>query len=234
MVHSIDEQVGRMVGLLAELGISEETIVVFTSDHGEMFTSQGRMYKTTFHTEAATVPLLIRDPAAKHGRRTSGACINTPDLAPTLLGLLGLAERIPEEMEGADLSFIVRGEAGTEPPFAFLQGTGHTYQWIDGFEWRAIRSGRFTYARYLKDGAERLYDRQNDPHEIRDLSTSEEFADIRAHLRLAMAGKMADLQDGFHPCTWYRDRWMHRGYSIRAAARGEFGPLPPIEPQRTE
>jgi len=47
-----------------------------------------------------------------------------------------------------------------------------------------------------------------------------------------MEEKMKDLNDGFHPCTWYRDHWMHEKYSIKASAKGEFGPLPPIEPNR--
>ena len=48
----------------------------------------------------------------------------------------------------------------------------------------------------------------------------------------ASTTKMAELKDEFHTCTWYRDHWMYKNFSIKAAAQGEFGPLPPIEPQR--
>ena len=48
-----------------------------------------------------------------------------------------------------------------------------------------------------------------------------------------MADKMEELNDEFKPCTWYRDHWMYNNYSIKAAAKGEFGPLPPITPYRT-
>ena len=103
MVNSIDEQFGRVVELLDSLGIADNTIVVFTSDHGEMMTSQGRMFKMIFYDEACRIPFLIRCPGAKRGR--TDVCLNTPDIAPTLLGLVGLSDSIPAEMEGDDLSF---------------------------------------------------------------------------------------------------------------------------------
>lgn len=232
MVHSIDTQFGRVLAQLDSLGLADNTIVVFTSDHGEMFASQGRMYKLTFYDEAARIPFLVRYPPLQTKGR-SEACLNTPDIAPTLLGLMGLHRDIPEEMEGADLSFILRQEEGTEPPFAFLQGMGHTYQWKDGYEWRAVRTGRYTYARYLRDGSELLFDREKDPHMKRNLIDEKEYRPVLSTLRTQMKEKMAELKDEFKPCTWYRDHWMYKNYSIRAAAKGVFGPLPPIVPYRT-
>lgn len=110
MANSIDEQFGRVVGLLDSLGIADNTIVVFTSDHGEMMTSQGRMFKMIFYDESCRIPFLMRCPGAKTGK--TDVCLNTPDIAPTLLGLVGLSDSIPAEMEGDDLSFAVRGGKG--------------------------------------------------------------------------------------------------------------------------
>ena len=230
MVNSIDEQFGRVVELLDSLGIADNTIVVFTSDHGEMMTSQGRMFKMIFYDEACRIPFLIRCPGAKRGR--TDVCLNTPDIAPTLLGLVGLSDSIPAEMEGDDLSFAVRGGKGLEPDFAFMQGMGHTHLWRNGFEWRAVRDKRYTYARYLRDGSELLFDRQKDPHMTRNVAEDKKYAKVLASLRSGMAAKMEELNDEFKPCTWYRDHWMYKDFSIKAAAHGEFGPLPPIEPVR--
>ena len=230
MVNSIDEQFGRVVELLDSLGIADNTIVVFTSDHGEMMTSQGRMFKMIFYDEACRIPFLIRCPGAKRGR--TDVCLNTPDIAPTLLGLVGLSDSIPAEMEGDDLSFAVRGGKGLEPDFAFMQGMGHTHLWRNGFEWRAVRDKRYTYARYLRDGSELLFDRQKDPHMTRNVAEDKKYAKVLASLRSGMATKMEELNDEFKPCTWYRDHWMYKDFSIKAAAHGEFGPLPPIEPVR--
>jgi mucin-desulfating sulfatase (N-acetylglucosamine-6-sulfatase) len=231
MANSIDEQFGRVVGLLDSLGIADNTIVVFTSDHGEMMTSQGRMFKMIFYDESCRIPMLVRCPGAKHGK--TDVCLNTPDIAPTLLGMVGLSDSIPEEMEGRDLSFVVRGEKGIEPDFAFMQGMGHTHLWRNGFEWRAVRDKRYTYARYLRDGSELLFDRKKDPHMTRNVAGERKYAKVLETLRGGMAARMEELNDEFKPCTWYRDHWMYKNFSIKAAAHGEFGPLPPIEPVRT-
>jgi len=231
MVNNLDEQFARIVACLDKSGLSDNTIVVFSSDHGEMFASQGRMFKLTFYDEASRIPLLVRYP----GRVKPGAsdvCINTPDIMPTLLGLMGLHSQIPREVEGQDLSFVLSGAGGPEPEAAFLQGMGHTHLWQDGFEWRAVRDKRFTYARYLRDGREILLDRKTDPHMKTDVAQDPSYATQIARLRSIMAGRMKELNDEFQKCTWYRDHWMHRNYSVKAAARGPFGPLPPIEPKR--
>lgn len=231
MVNSIDEQFARLTRRLEESGAAENTIVVFTSDHGETFGSHGRMFKLTFYDEAARIPLLVRWPKKVKPGRTD-ACLGTPDLMPTLLGLMGLAAEIPKEADGEDLSFALRGEPGEEPEAAFLQGLGHTYLWRDGFEWRAVRDKRFTYARYLRDGKELLFDRREDPLCRTDVAADPQYADQLQRLRGWMQAKMEGLGDEFRPCTWYRDRWMYKNYSVKAAARGEFGPLAPIEPKR--
>ncbi len=231
MINNLDEQFGRMMAKLDELGISDDTIVIFTSDHGEMFGSQGRMFKLTFYDEAACVPLLVRWPG-KIKPAVHETCINTPDIMPTLLGLMALKNQIPDDVEGHDLSFVLRGEKGTEPQAAFLQGMGHTFQWLDGYEWRAVRDKRFTYAKYLRDGKELLFDRKTDPRMKKDVSADPSYQRQLDTLRSCVAEHMAALNDTFRPCTWYRDHWMYKKYSVTAAARGTFGPLPPIEPQR--
>jgi len=231
MVNNLDELFGRIMEHLEKLGIADDTIVVFSSDHGEMFASQGRMYKLTFYDEAARIPLLVRYPKkVKPG--ISDACINTPDIMPTLLGLMGLKDRIPAEVEGKNLDFILQGEKGEEADAAFLQGMGHTYLWADGYEWRAVRDKRFTYAKYLCDGKELLFDRKKDPFMKHDVATESSYADDLARLRKIMAGKMEELKDEFRNCTWYRDHWMYKRYSVKSSARGDFGPLPPVEPMR--
>jgi len=232
MVNQLDEQFGRILEKLDELGLTEDTIVVFTSDHGEMFGSQGRMYKLTFYDEAARIPFFVRHPKTmKSG--ASDVCLNTPDIMPTLLGGLGLSKQIPNEVEGADLSFVLRNEKSEEPETAFLQGLGHTYRWIDGFEWRAVRDKKFTYAKYLRDGKELLFDREKDPLMKKDVSTDPAYQDELNRLKKQMSEKMKNLNDEFPKCSWYRDHWMYKNYSIKAGAKGEFGPLPPIEPNRT-
>ena len=105
---------------------------------------------------------------------------------------------------------------------AFLQGMGHTYLWIDGAEWRAVRSKQYTYATYLVDGSELLFDNLNDPMQKRNLIDDPEFAEMKIHMREFMKSKMAGLNDEFKPCTWYRDHWTDGNRNIVASANGPF------------
>lgn len=121
----------------------------------------------TFYESAARVPFLMRWPGRIPAGVQSDVLLNTPDIMPTMLGLLNM--KIPESVEGTNLSHSALGKPGDEPDFALLQSMGHTFRWLDGFEWRAVRTKRFTYARYLRDGKELLFDNQQDPLQSRNL-----------------------------------------------------------------
>ena len=220
MVTSLDEYMGRLMAKLKELEIDENTIVVFSSDHGEMFGENGRIFKLTFYESAARIPLLIRWPGKIPAGLVSDATINTPDLMPTILGLADLP--VPDEVEGMDLSHKCLGIAGPEPPFAFMQGMGHTFLWRDGHEWRAIRDKRFTYARYLVDGKELLFDNQKDPLQTKNLIGDPFFTGIHRKMQEAMETKMEELGDEFKKVTWYRDNWLDDNRNIIRSATGDF------------
>lgn len=212
---SFDWEVGRLLHALRRFELEEDTIVVVTSDHGEMFGSQGRIAKKIFYEEAARVPFLVRWPGEVVPDRND-VCLNTPDIAPTLLGLMGLP--IPTSMEGVDLSPIACGEDGSTPDVAFMQGMGHTFQWVDGDEWRAVRDERYTYATML-DGPEYLFDNVEDPYQQRNLVHDPEYRDQRQRLRSKMEAKMDELNDPFQPTTWYRGRWVEDRVILRSATR---------------
>lgn len=204
MTANLDWNFGRLLAAIDKSGQAENTMVVFTSDHGEMFGAHGRVAKLTFYEEAASVPLVIRWPG-KAPAQVSDALINTPDLMPTLLGLMGLS--IPKAVEGLDLSHCVLGNPTLEPEAAFLQGMGHTYLWLDGFEWRALRDTRYTYALTRSDGREHLFDRQADPLQMTDLAADPGHARVVRRFREMLDSRMAHLGDAFEACTWYRDHW---------------------------
>jgi len=220
MTANLDDNVGRIVGAVDAAGIGNDTLIVFTSDHGEMFGANGRVFKLTFYDPAARVPMILRWPGTIPGGLACDACMGTPDILPTLLGLMGLP--IPAAAEGMDRSHLARGQGGPEPEFAFLQGLGHTWQWIDGFEWRAVRDKRYTYAVYRRDKAELLFDHQADPLQMRNLARDPAHRGAPDRLRSRMAEKMKALGDTFEACTWYRDHWTDGNRSIIASARGPF------------
>jgi arylsulfatase A-like enzyme len=230
MTANLDWNVGRILDSLRELGIDDNTIVVFTSDHGEQFGAHGRVFKMTFYDESARVPLLVRWPAKIPAGRVSEACMASADLMPTLLGLAGL--RIPSQVEGMDLAAEALGKPGPLPEFAFLQGMGHTCSWSDGFEWRALRDKQFTYAVYRSDGKEILIDNVADPRQAKDLSADSDQQAKLVALRGKLKRKMAGLGDTFEACSWYRDHWTQNRIILRGA-KGEFrretGPNVPVD-----
>jgi len=220
MTANLDDNVGRIMNAVDAAGTKNDTIIVFTSDHGEMFGANGRVFKLTFYDPAARVPMIIRWPGTIPGGLVSDACMGTPDIMPTLLGLMGLP--IPGAVEGMDLSHLARGRKGPEPEFAFLQGLGHTWQWNDGFEWRAVRDKRYTYAIYRRDKSELLFDNQGDPLQMQNLARDPAHGDALNRLRRQMAEKMRSLDDTFEACTWYRDHWTDGKRNIIASAKGRF------------
>ena len=216
MTAALDEQVGRVLAQLEASGLADNTIVVFTSDHGEMFGAQGRVFKMTFYEEAARVPWVIRWPGKVPQGQVSDASVSTVDLMPTILGLA--KQPIPKGVEGMDVSQVAKGEDGPVPEAALLQGMGHTFLWNDGFEWRALRDGQYTYARYLSDGKELLFDNVNDPIQSKDLAGSQPEALER--LRKQMNARMEALGDPFKPCSWYRDNWTEDRLIMRGGKGG--------------
>ncbi|MCD6303654.1 MAG: sulfatase-like hydrolase/transferase, partial [Planctomycetes bacterium] len=214
MAANLDWNVGRLLAALERAGLADDTIVVFTSDHGEMFGAQGRRAKNIFYDEAARIPLLIRWPG-KIKPSVSDVPICNVDFMPTLLGLMKLP--IPREVEGMDLSHCALGRPGPVPQAAFLQNTGACAIWEDGHEWRALRNGRYTYAIYRVDKHELLFDNVRDPWQMTNLANDPKHRSAIEGFRKMLAKKMASLNDGFEASTWYRDHWTKNRIILRAA-----------------
>ncbi|MBF0244676.1 MAG: sulfatase [Planctomycetes bacterium] len=214
MTANLDWNLGRLLSALEQEGLADNTLVVFTSDHGEMFGAHGRAQKNIFWDEAARVPLLMRWPGRIPESGVTDACINTPDLMPTLLGLCGV--QIPPTCEGLDLSHCARGRPGPEPQAALLQGMGPSVDWDDGHEWRALRDKRHTYA-VDRQGCEHLFDNQADPLQLTNLVSHPAFGAVLKNLRTQLHKHMEQLGDTFESATWYRDHWIEKGQIVRGA-----------------
>ena len=162
----------------------------------------------------------MRWPGSIPAASIADACFSTVDILPTLCGLMGL--EAPGSVEGMDLSHCALGKPGPEPEAAFLQGTGACAIWEDGYEWRALRDKRFTYAVYRVDGRELLFDNLADPYQRRDLSREPSHSATLENFRAMLRAKMASLNDRFEASTWYRDHWMEGERRIVRSATGEF------------
>ncbi len=180
-ITALDEQVGRILRALDEMGLAENTIVVFTSDHGDMLWSQGMLKKQQPYEEAINIPLIVKWKGRIPEGRVSEQLIGILDLAPTLLSMMGLP--IPEDMEGKDFSEHFLGGALEEHSVFLMDLVPADEAQVQGLrEWRGIRTARYTYARFV-DGEEwMLYDNLSDPHQLHNLVHLPSFAPVKASL----------------------------------------------------
>jgi arylsulfatase A-like enzyme len=223
MITNADDNLGRLLDYLDASGLARDTIVVFTSDHGEMLGSHGRVQKMVPYAEAIDVPLVMRWP----GRIAPGTrvdALQTPmDHLPTLCGLAGLP--IPGEADGSDLSRVVTG-SGRDDRDGVLIGyyssgeltfeTGTAWP-----EWRGVRTKQYTYVRWLS-GAEELYDNAADPYQLVNLAEGDARPDALANLRSRLADLLRAAHDDFRPGTGYSD-WYD---DCRNLIRTALGPVP--------
>jgi choline-sulfatase len=184
-ISYLDERIGHVLDALDATGLADDTIVVFTADHGEMLGERGLWFKMSFFEQAARVPLIVRAP----GRVAAGVRIAAPvsqvDLAPTLLDLCGHpdAAGIADGLDGTSLGPLLGGaDAGAAA--AATRGAVIAEYLAEGVTGPAlmIRRDRFKYVVYGND-PERLYDLAADPHELRDLAGTADGRERCAELR---------------------------------------------------
>ena len=187
---AIDTCVGDLCRAVEEAGIAEETIFIFTSDHGDMHGSQGMRSwrKQVPWDESVCVPFLCLYPAVHEGgRRVKGGGggggggggrgaggggrrvkppLNTPDILPSLLALAGIP--IPETVEGKDMSRLFSGSGAEEDRYTFFMNVAPFAGVLDFKAYRGIRNSRHTYVRDC-DGPWLLYDNEADPYQMKNL-----------------------------------------------------------------
>ena len=178
MTTSLDTCMGRINDALDDAGISEDTIVVFTSDHGDMLGSQGHRLKQRPWEESINIPFIIRYPRKIEAGQRRDWIVSSVDVMPTLLGLCDIS--IPPQVQGLDYSATFLGKSSTQRDAAFLfnvhAGGG------PGTDWRGIRTKEWTYA-YHFSGDWVMYDLKNDPYQLRNLIDDPKFTAKKEELR---------------------------------------------------
>ena len=121
-VTLLDKYVGKVLDALSESGQSENTIVVFTSDHGEMLGDHGMLEKRSFYEESSKVPLLIKVPWISKEQKFISGNISHVDLVPTLLDLIN--QKIPENVQGSSRKKVLLGQENLDSNNIFIQWNG--------------------------------------------------------------------------------------------------------------
>ena len=168
-ITGIDEQFGRLLACLEEQGLADDTIVIFTADHGEMMGSHGRIGKGVWYEESVRIPFLLRWP----GRIEPGQddlLMGGADVHPTLLGVAGLSDAIPPQVQGTDYATLLRGAAMPRPSSAFYLLLANAHPELGN---RGIRTHGHTFVRVREPGAAEqliLHDNRSDPYQLRNVA----------------------------------------------------------------
>lgn len=198
-ITTLDRNVGRLMETLDELDLAKSTIVVFTSDHGDMLWSQGHTNKERPWEESIIVPFIIRYPGVIPAGRTHDALLGTVDVMPSLLGLMGVP--IPDGVEGMDLSNAMRGQPCEGPESQFLTIPVPVDQAVAASigEWRGVRTKRYTYTRWQNGSGWVLYDNAEDPYQLSNLIDDPKFAGVREEMEVELKRHLKRIGDKFMP-----------------------------------
>ena len=209
---ALDDCVGEVLQTLRETGLADNTLVVFTADHGDLLGSHGGFDKQQPYDESIRVPLVFHWPRqfGDRGRRLD-ALINSEDIMPTLLGICQAP--IPETVEGTDYSDYLRGGKNPSDGATLIACPAPFGQWerrTGGREYRGVRTARYTYVRDL-NGPWLLFDHQADPYQVDNLVNQPGQAKVQAKLEATLARKLRESRDQFLPAEAYIKKW---GYTV--------------------
>ena len=168
-ISAVDKEFARLLKSLDDNGMTDNTIVIYTSDHGEMMGSHGHMAKQMPHEESCRVPFFIRLPESRGHGRKSEALFSSIDIYPTLCGVAGIPA--PRHCAGCDFSGLMRGDSSfKEPEMVFLMNElgPPNRQEANTPTYRGVRTKTHTYAVQL-DGRWCLYDNIADPYQMKNL-----------------------------------------------------------------
>jgi len=211
-----DKAIGELIMKMKELDLMDNTIIVFTSDHGDIMGAHGInvKQKQVPWTESAGVPLLISYPLLNRKKgRSFDMPLTTPDISATVLGLAGL--KIPDTFEGEDFANkIMSGKDNPDhgalymgvAPFANVRNEAKK-------EYRALKTGQYTYVKSI-DGAWLFFDDIIDPFQMNNLVSNPEYMEIQANLDKQLMSVLKKNDDDFKPAKFYISRW---GYKIHEA-----------------
>lgn len=170
----MDDQVGRLVQTLREQGIAEDTIVIFTSDHGDNLGSHGRFNKNVLFEESIRIPLIVSLPGLLQPRVVDRQVAQLVDIFPTVLSLCGL--RVPDYVQGRDLKPLLLGQAeALAETCGYIETDGRNI---------GIRTPKYLYGMHLgkdlKIANDRLYffNLERDPYQYDNLIASGREPDV--------------------------------------------------------
>jgi len=182
-VSFVDAQVGKLLDAVEALGLSDNTIIVFWSDHGYNLTEHGQWKKQSLFEPVARVPLFIAAPGHKGNGKASRRMVELIDLYPTLASLCGI--QAPSYLHGADLTPLL-----DDPGTKWLRPAYTQVLRRNNIVGRSVRTERWRYTEWNPGGefGAELYDHKRDPNEYKNLANDPKYAKVRRELSELVIG----------------------------------------------
>ena len=197
LVTQVDHVIGRIFAALQDQGLYDDTLVLFTSDHGDYLGDHGAASKIFFHDVSARVPMILRLPKSPEpdvaGNLVSDVVTHS-DILETFATAAGTTA--PKGTDGQDLAALARGE--TDEPRPYIVGTTGIFMARKGVPpFLGITDGQHKYIWYPEGGAEQFFDLEDDPLELTDLSDNETYAQTKKSLRDLLIQDLAERAPHF-------------------------------------
>ncbi len=210
-ITAIDFEIGRVIKYLKDNDLYDNTIVVITSDHGDMMGSHSRTGKGIWYEESVGVPLIV-EYGDKVGKGRYSESISSISVLPTILSLANI--QIPEMVDGYDYGRLVTtGDDPDAPEYCFMEYNYGGVKEAASRYWRAIYSKRFTYVlcgmnrnrSLTKDGCV-LYDKERDPYQMNPITRGEGYDDVIDKMDSLLTKHLAEIDDPFIAKYWNEKR----------------------------
>ncbi|MEP1488562.1 MAG: sulfatase [Algibacter sp.] len=207
---ALDNYIKQLQDAIKRSHIEDNTIFVFTSDHGDMINSHGKIKKQIIYEESAKVPFIIKYPAllGKKGRK-SDFLLNTLDILPTMLGMSDV--NIPVGLDGKDVTDVILGNEEDNRKATLVtnvQPFGQTNRSRGGKEFRGVITKTHTYAKDL-DGEWLFFDNVEDPYQLNNLAGNPAYNTIANNLGELLKEELNRLDDEFLAGPTYIEKWGH-------------------------
>ncbi len=193
-VAFVDHCQGIVMDALEKTGRLDNTIVIASTDHGEMLGSHGIYQKMVMYERAINIPFVMRipQPGIEPGRREQLAC--QTDMAPTVLDLLGMEPLA--KAQGQSMKPILRDPDATWPDATFSEYNGWT---TGGHRMRAVIQERYKYVYHHEEQRDQLFDLERDPNELENLIDEPQHLELIDEMRSKLVGWMRDTDDVIQP-----------------------------------
>ena len=199
MVSGVDKAFGMLMDKLEELKVKDNTLVMFSADHGDMLESHEAVLPKQYpHDYSNRIPFIVRYPEKLPAGSSSGVLFGALDIMPTLLGLMDIETE--QEYDGQDLSDAIA--SGQDDAVAYVPLWVYKRGVANNLNLRGVVTRDFTFSMGRGEDsvalANVLFDRQNDPHQLRNLFDEPDYADKKEELKQLTYRWMQDYNDQFY------------------------------------